>query len=804
MAVISGLDEMVRAKLLKGNSLNISPFSFQDLPRVLHRLEVTKCTPKVKRDFFVQVWESYQKHGTGEDLEMLQKLPIVAAVSKNPSGYLFLTVDDFREHKYPAMMSIQLSRFESQGQNAMAVFNVLEKHGLLLIDRATFPRWLARTRWVEDEEVDKHGGLYRLLRCIEALCQKSHRSIESFISAEFGREPGLLEKLGDVLGYCNWMYCNNQQHAAYARSLLRNFPIIPCSKRDGSPVRYLSSRNALLEPTTSLNLDSIPRTQYFVCKDWASNHRGELEFLSLEPMSIQDFLMQEFSVEQGSQLPAELLVQYVQILGEIASNMRSVLPIALDGTRRFRFVRTLYDHRNNLFEAAFHHIKDESFLHPKLRNIGWSTMIEQITSNNVYWTCVRGIQIQAENPKYNDATLVDRARRVFDFIRWDTQALRSICEDGRVHSWLNVPFVPAMYVDINNTIRNSTMRGKVPPNRLIAPTAGILSEYADICWSQTPFFCEKPAASVLALLPGQGEPTVQMVLSHLKFLSEKRHEINSSEFPSFIENAKACYRYLQALDQKITVSKDHEIWFNTDEENPDREVFNKSWVSTKNLCLGLEYDSRNLQYVRSSLQSFFPLLKNCNVRTIRGPVASPPPTRKNGDIPYSSTLLTQFQKFRAEQRFIDVYIIIDGRKLGVHKTVLCAASEYFQTMFGNPMREETERIIDWNSAGFTAQTAERLIEWIYTGEMPTITPSDPTDEMEQLLELMGAANCYLLQDLKDFVAHSLRSARYIRPETVLEVKRYAIENDTKGLIKECEEYIAQYWDIIERESADLL
>lgn len=194
MAVISGLDEIVRAKLLKGNVLNISPFSFLDLPQVLHRLEDIKITPKVKRDFLVKVWKSYHSHGTKEDLELLEKLRIVAAISNDPSGYQFLTVDDFRAYRHPAMLSISRSSLlGSRGPDITAVFNVLKRHGLLLIDRETFPKWLIDAQWVQEEEIEKHGGLYRLLRCIETLCEKSLRPIESFISVEFGREPGLLE-----------------------------------------------------------------------------------------------------------------------------------------------------------------------------------------------------------------------------------------------------------------------------------------------------------------------------------------------------------------------------------------------------------------------------------------------------------------------------------------------------------------------------------------------------------------------------------------------------------------------------------
>jgi hypothetical protein len=515
---------------------------------------------------------------------------------------------------------------------------------------------------------------------------------------------------------------------------------------------------------------------------------------------MDDFLINDFAVRQGSTLPADKLETYADILrNNTTSELRSRLPVALNGNRVFCMANTLYSHNMEVFGAAFHHLSSESFLHPKLRNMTWDTIINKI-DNTVYFSCAWGIYSQRNDPSHNQTSLlVERASHVFDFLRWETQALRSIC--GYDHSWVNLPIVPAFVQSSSssNAFRTSTMRGKVPPTQLIDLCSGVLLECADLCWSQKPFFKEAPCNTVLSILPGKGRPTAQTVISHLQFLSAHRREISSAEFPSFVSSAKACYRYLLDLGQNLQVPADEEIWFNTDDENPSREVFNNSWVSTKNLCLGLEYDSLPLQCVRSSLRTFVDLLKACNVRTIRGPIAAPPPERQNGNTPYASVLLSQFQRFRAEQKFVDVHIRINGTSFGVHKAVLCAASEYFQKMFANRMREESEGQIDWDDAGFEVQTAERVIDWLYTGEMTTIAVSDPTTEMEQLLELMGAANCYLLQDLKGCAAHALCSQRYIRPETVSRLLEYAVLWDAQWLKRVCEDYVSKNRDIIQRE-----
>jgi hypothetical protein len=191
MVVHPGLDDRIRTKLLDGNRLNISPFSFQALSRVLTCLDERRITPEAKREFLMKVWNSYNRHEIQADIDTLNKLPIVVAKTNNASGYQFLTIEDFKTQKYTAMLEVDMAG--SLGSDARAVFEELMKHGLLVIERKTFPAWNLDNRWVGEEDIKKHGGQYRLLRCLQTIASKSYHSVESFVRTELGAAPDLLE-----------------------------------------------------------------------------------------------------------------------------------------------------------------------------------------------------------------------------------------------------------------------------------------------------------------------------------------------------------------------------------------------------------------------------------------------------------------------------------------------------------------------------------------------------------------------------------------------------------------------------------
>jgi hypothetical protein len=260
---------------------------------------------------------------------------------------------------------------------------------------------------------------------------------------------------------------------------------------------------------------------------------------------------------------------------------------------------------------------------------------------------------------------------------------------------------------------------------------------------------------------------------------------------------RECYRYLQTCGEPVSVPDDNSvIWFNTDEKDVTTpKEFINSWLATKNLCLGIEYDSGRLKQVRHFLKPYIELLMRYGVKEVTGPRV--PPAFQRVATEYPCWILSRLNQFRKEGQFIDLEVIVQGTKLGVHWAVVCAASKYFERMYKSGMRERVEGKTTIKE--MTVETANRIFDYIYTGEMSPVTPSDdPTDESEQLLALLEASNRFELLELKSMVEIPLCDRRYMRPETVNDILDSATKLNAQTLKTVCEEYMAKNRVIMER------
>ncbi|KAF8247791.1 hypothetical protein K440DRAFT_627982 [Wilcoxina mikolae CBS 423.85] len=586
----------------------------------------------------------------------------------------------------------------------------------------------------------------------------------------------------------------------------------------GRQGQFLSAQNALLAPSTKIDLRDISEAGKFVDSTYARVHSEELDFLQPNRLNLPDFLETHLLVIEGAQVFSTALDRHVKTLDWLSDEFPNSLrtyAVAVDGNGTFCTADNLYDHNDPTFMAAFHH-QPGKFLHPKLQHLTWNNTIKAVTNAHVFLECTLGIQEQAariqeqvaavaKKPGQASATPIDnsgleavieRANTVHDFLLWETPEMRSVYEDPTWSQMVDIAFVPAQCPP-GNGFRATTMRSLLPPNRLISLSDGIADSYMAICWSQKPFFLEEPSPNVLLRTPGFGRPTPQTIIDHLRFLSDNAKNIEYEEIPQNVADVRECYRYLQIYGEPVSVPADNcAIWFNTDQQVvATPEEFICSWVSTQNLCLGLEYDSGQLKQVRSFLKPFIELLMRCGVREVTGPRALPVFQRVATE--YPCRILSQLQQFRKEGLFIDLKVIVQGTTLGVHRVVLGTASEYFKRMFSSGMRESLEDTIFIEE--MTVETATRIFDYIYTGEMTPVTPSeDPTDEMEQLLGLLEGSNRFELLELKSEVEGALCHSRYMRPESVNAILRDATEWDAQTLKTVCEDYIARNRDIIER------
>lgn len=602
------------------------------------------------------------------------------------------------------------------------------------------------------------------------------------------------QSLRQALVYANWLRIPEDGRFV-ARSVLRQIPIL----LSGQEGKYLSAQNALIAPSTRIDLRGLPDAGKFVDSNYVNRNKEKLRFLGvdLRGTALESFLHKYLSVSNKAELDPEKLDRHVKDLKWISIDCPSALmshPVAVNGVGKFCAANALFDHNREIFEAAFRH-RPKMFLHQKIRHFDWRGIIGEVGSAKVYRKCVRGI---AETDPLNDTELLNRAKIVFSFLKYELPSVHKVCSESDWDLIVRTEFVPAFYPP-DSGFRAATIGRLLGSARLITLVDGVSRSDLPLCWSQRPAFSENPCSYVLGKIPGRGRPTPETVFRHLRFMSENAGSFEPNMIRYSVEEVVECYRYLQNWREPFCVPKDcanSPVWFNAVEKDVSRQdVFTESWTSTQNLCLGLEYDSEPLQQVRPFLKPFIELLGRCKVREITAPRTPPPVERVATD--YSSTILSQFQAFRNGGQFFDLEVSVEGKTLRVHRALLCAASEYFRRMFSNRMREAVEGKIELEE--IAEDTAVRIFDYIYTGEMTPVTPSeDPAEELEQLLALLEASDRFLLPDLKLRVEYALCDRRYIRPETVTMILKYATELRAGTLTLTCQEYKMKNNDIVER------
>ena len=88
-----------------------------------------------------------------------------------------------------------------------------------------------------------------------------------------------------------------------------------------------------------------------------------------------------------------------------------------------------------------------------------------------------------------------------------------------------------------------------------------------------------------------------------------------------------------------------------------------------------------------------------------------PPFQANN---YAERIVLKMEAYHAKRQLCDVILIAQHRRIPAHRLVLSAASDYFEAMFTNDVREATEEEVKMQDVDPDALQA--LVEYMYTGE----------------------------------------------------------------------------------------
>lgn len=600
-----------------------------------------------------------------------------------------------------------------------------------------------------------------------------------------------------------------QQHLS-AKEYLRQLPIWPVSGLSNSQITvHRPATKALLPPYPVLSSSGMATTSIFIEKDVTRLYGSQLEKLGVKRMSLDDFLRNHVGVSLDQKISSEKKPRYHSLLNDLFKvNPHAFYkyPLAVDGNGRFRVANSLYLSDEPIFKAAFRDLEATHFLHTDYRGLDcWknSSLLQEITEGS-YLECARSIERRGSEMGVQDQLIAD-ARTVSEHLCWDTRETQS----WNPNTWRElsrISFVPIQTVGAGNpSHRIPRMRELMMGKKLTKITEAVIPEYTTIAWSQFPILERSPSSyAQRRMLAGGGIPSSSTVINHLIFLSNNRFKVEAAQIPAYVLDIKASYLHLQNLagmGNQFSVLPEAEIWFNAEAEDVSfmsKEMFQASWISSMNLCIGLEYDSPSLRQVRSYLTPFQELLVFCRVNRIKAPVI-PRSLKKPTD--HTSLMLKGLQRLRKEGRSFDVKLVVGGQTFNAHWTVLSAVSGYFDRMYTSGMREAAERTITFPpGSDISPKTVSILLDYIYTGEVPNVELSDDvSDNLDDIIEQLYVSNLWQLDELKNILEGVLCSKHWIRPETVRAILKCAEEVCAETLVRVCSQYISDNYEIIQQE-----
>ncbi|XP_063903914.1 BTB/POZ domain-containing protein 9-like [Zophobas morio] len=145
----------------------------------------------------------------------------------------------------------------------------------------------------------------------------------------------------------------------------------------------------------------------------------------------------------------------------------------------------------------------------------------------------------------------------------------------------------------------------------------------------------------------------------------------------------------------------------------------------------------------------------------------------------TTKLLGDVASLYQNQKFSDITLLVDDKKLYAHKVILAVRSKYFESLF----YEDSQNINQAEMAitGVTFDALSSLLKYIYTG---TITiPSD----VDSSLQILGLAHQYSFTDLQTTITKKLKLLLNLK--NICAVLNTANLYDSEELLEACHSFM---------------
>ena len=384
-------------------------------------------------------------------------------------------------------------------------------------------------------------------------------------------------------------------------SIVRSLPVWPRVDRpEHKDLRkYIALEDAKLCADQEMFVSFARDLEQFISpeivKSWSSVFRTlgvsimpPLHFWSL----IQNQIPNKFP-DQDSCIEYRNLVEHME-----GKQIPNFMAPAINGFSRRCSPNTLYNHADELFQAAFLKEPEVHFLHPELQRTGFhwrkSGGLRRRKGGSLleardFLECANAID--RLRSKSTSAEFAGSASRVTEYLRFENAEMA----DWPADTWRRISNI-AMFSWVEDFEDQPYFRRPRMSELVQGRSHCRLDEATPvgdirIVWSQLKLLTRPPAASVFNFRPQGGRPTVAVVYEHLLYLITLIQSLDNSEVSEYLEDVKACYDFLQAnhiATSKVTNIANARIWLNLPTTSTDsilKDQLAQNLLPAKDLCL---------------------------------------------------------------------------------------------------------------------------------------------------------------------------------------------------------------------------
>ncbi|XP_077973362.1 kelch-like protein 24 [Styela clava] len=143
---------------------------------------------------------------------------------------------------------------------------------------------------------------------------------------------------------------------------------------------------------------------------------------------------------------------------------------------------------------------------------------------------------------------------------------------------------------------------------------------------------------------------------------------------------------------------------------------------------------------------------------------------------YFKDCFAEFNEYRKAGLYCDFTIKVGSEKFQVHKIILSTATDYFKLMFRHETVETLSGEVDIQ--GFSADTIEKVIEYMYTSKFPI-------DETSEIASYMQSSHMFQLRKLCGIITEYLE--QHLGPKSYFITMNISKLYDLKQLEAKCDE-----------------